>query len=128
MEMINEFLLQEGYIEDQLHQQLELVEKQKQESKAEIEQLTAEKKEIESRIDTSLELLVDGRVSKERIIIKMQEDEQRLRDLQNRIIKQEEIKAPTAEDLEVFRNQLRKQVERELDIEKKSVLNSLIKN
>ena len=58
----------------------------------------------------------------------MQEDEQRLRDLQNRIIKQEEIKAPTAEDLEVFRNQLRIQVEGELDMDtKKSVLNSLIK-
>ena len=40
----------------------------------------------------------------------------------------EEIKAPTAEDLEVFRNQLRKQVEGELDIDtKNSVLNSLIK-
>ena len=40
----------------------------------------------------------------------------------------EEIKAPTAEDLEVFRNQLRIQVEGELDIDtKKSVLNSLIK-
>ena len=90
--------------------------------------MTAEKKEIESRIDTSLELLVEGRVPKERIIIKMQEDEQRLRDLQNRIIKQEEIKAPTAEDLEVFRNQLRSKVEGELDIDtKKSVLNSLIK-
>ena len=58
-----------------------------------------------------MELLVDGRVTKERIIIKMQEDEQRLRDLQDRIIKQEEIKAPTAEDLEVFRNQLRSKVE-----------------
>ena len=58
----------------------------------------------------------------------MQEDEQRLRDLQDKIIKVEEIKAPTAEDLEVFRNQLRKQVEGELDIDtKKSVLNSLIK-
>ena len=73
-------------------------------------------------------MLVDERVPKERVIIKMQEDEQRLRDLQNRIIKQEEIKAPTAENLEVFRNQLRKQVEGELDIDaKKSVLNSLIK-
>jgi len=41
----------------------------------------------------------------------------------------EEIKAPTAEDLETFRNQLRIQVEGELDIDtKKSVLNSLIKN
>merc|ERR1711969_111311 len=59
MEMMDEFLLQEGYIEDQLHQQLEQVEKQRQESKAEMEQLTAEKKEIESRIDTSLELLVE---------------------------------------------------------------------
>ena len=40
----------------------------------------------------------------------------------------EEIKAPTAEDLEVFRNQLRKQVDGKLDIDaKKSVLNSLIK-
>ena len=67
---------------------------------------TAEKQEIEARIDTSLELLVDGRVPKERVIIKMQQDEQRLRDLQDRIIKQEEIKAPTAEDLQVFRNQL----------------------
>ena len=58
----------------------------------------------------------------------MQQDEQRLRDLQNRIIKQDEIKAPTAENLEVFRNQLRMQVERELDMDtKKSVLNSLIK-
>ena len=80
--MIDEFLLEERYIENQLHQQLEQVEKQKQESKAEIEQLTAEKQEIEARIDTSLELLVDGRVPKERVIIKMQEDEQRLRDLQ----------------------------------------------
>ena len=45
-----------------------------------------------------------------------------------KIIKVEEIKAPTAEDLKVFRNQLRKQVEGELDIDtKKSVLNSLIK-
>ena len=43
-------------------------------------------------------------------------------------LKVEEIKAPTAEDLEVFRNQLRKQVEGELDIDtKKPVLNSLIK-
>ena len=75
-----------------------------------------------------MELLVDGRVTKERVIIKMQEDEQRLRALQDKIIKVEEIKAPTAEDLEVFRNQLRKQVEGELDIDtKKSVLNSLIK-
>ena len=58
----------------------------------------------------------------------MQEDEQRLRTLQDKIIKVEEIKAPTAEDLEVFRNQLRIQVEGELDIDtKKSVLNSLIK-
>ena len=101
-------------------QQLELVEKQRQESKVEIEQLTAEKKEIESRIETSLELLVDGRVPKERVIIKMQEDEQRLRDLQDRIIKQDEIKAPTAEDLEIFRNQLRMQVEGELDIVQKN--------
>jgi len=125
MEMIDEYLLQEEYIE----RQLELVEKQKAESKAEIEQLTAEKQEIEARIDTSLELLVDGRVPKERVIIKLQEDEQRLRDLQNRIIKQEKIKAPAAEDLEVFRNQLRKQVDGDADIDKKkSVLNSIIKN
>ena len=104
------------------------IEKQRAESKVEIEQLTAEEKEIESRIDTSLELLVDSRVPKERVIIKMQEDEQRLRDLQDKIIKVEEIKVPTAEDLEVFRSQLRKQVEGELDIEsKKSVLNNFIK-
>ena len=128
MEMMDEFLLQEGYIENQLHQQLEQVEKQRRESKVEMEQLTAEKKEIESRIDTSLELLVDGRVPKERVIIKMQQDEQRLRDLQDRIIKQEEIKAPTAEDLEVFRNQLRSKVDGELDMDtKKSVLNSIVK-
>ena len=90
--------------------------------------MTAEKKEIESRIETSLELLVDGGVPKERIIIKMQQDEQKLRDLQDKVIQQEDIKAPTAEDLEVFRNQLRIQVEGELDMDtKKSVLNSLIK-
>ena len=128
MGMIDEFLLQEGYIENQLQHQLEQVEKQRAESKVEIEQLTAEKKEIESRIDTSLELLVDGRVPKERVIIKMQQDEQRLRDLQDKIIKVEEIKAPTAEDLEVFRNQLRSKVEGELDMDtKKSVLNSIVK-
>ena len=58
----------------------------------------------------------------------MQEDEQRLRDLQDKIIKGEEIKAPTAEDLQAFRNQLRIQVEGELDMDtEKSVLNSLIK-
>ena len=75
-----------------------------------------------------MELLVDGRVPKERVIIKMQEDEQRLRDLQDKIIKVEEIKAPIAGDLEIFRDQLRIQVEGEPDIDtKKSVLNSLIK-
>ena len=91
--MIDEFLLEERYIENQLHQQSELVEKQRQESKAEIEQLTAEKREIEARIDTSSELLVNGRIAKEKITIKLREDEQRLRDLQGRIIKQEGIKA-----------------------------------
>ena len=40
------------------------VEKQRAESKAEIEQLIAEEKEIESRIDSSLELLIDGRAPK----------------------------------------------------------------
>ena len=54
--MIDEFLLEERYIENQLHQQSELVEKLRQESKAEIEQLTAEKREIEARVDTSSEL------------------------------------------------------------------------
>ncbi len=57
----------------------------------------------------------------------MQEDEQRLRDLQDKIIKVEEIKALTAEDLQVFRDQLRKQVEGELDMDtKKSVLDSFM--
>ena len=73
-------------------------------------------------------MLVDGRIPKEKVIITMQQDEQRLRDLQDKIIKVEEIKVPTAEDLEVFRDQLRIQVEGELDIDtKKSVLNNLIK-
>ena len=54
--------------------------------------------------------MLAGRVPKERVIIKMQQDEQKLRDLQDKIIKVEEIKVPTAEDLEVFRSQLRKQV------------------
>jgi len=58
---------------------------------------------------------------KDRFIPKIQSDE-------DKIIQVEEIKAPTAEDLKVFRNQLRKQVDGELDIDtKKSVLNSLIK-
>ena len=44
------------------------------------------------------------------------------------IIKQEEIKAPTAEDLGVCRNQLRSKVEEDIDMDtKKFVLNSLIK-
>ena len=59
-----------------------------------------------------MELLADGRVPRERIIIKMQQDEQKSRDLQARIIQQEEVKAPTAEDLKVLRDQLRSEVER----------------
>ena len=44
------------------------------------------------------------------------------------IIKQEEIKAPTAEELGVCRNQLRSKVEEDIDMDtKKFVLNSLIK-
>ena len=42
----------------------------------------------------------------------MQQDEQKSRDLQDRIIQQEEVKAPTAEDLKVLRDQLRSEVER----------------
>ena len=59
-----------------------------------------------------MELLADGRVPRERIIIKMQQDEQKSRDLQDRIIQQEEVKAPTAEDLKMLRDQLRSEVER----------------
>ena len=58
-----------------------------------------------------MELLADGRVPRERIIIKMQQDEQKSRDLQDRIIQQEEVKAPTAEDLKMLRDQLRSEVE-----------------
>ena len=79
MEMMDEFLLQEGSIENQLQQKFSQIEKQRQESKAEIEQLTAKKKK-------------------------------------------------TADDLEVFRNQLRSKVEEDVDMDtKQSVLNSLIK-
>ena len=53
MEMMDELLLQEGYIKNQLHQQLEQGEKQKQESKA----------KIESRIDTSKLLVGIGNSS-----------------------------------------------------------------
>ena len=126
-EVIDKFLLQEDCIEDQLQQDSELVEKQRTESKAETEQLTVKKKEIESRLAASLELLVDRKVPKERVVIKLQKDEQKLRNLQNQIIKQEEIKAPTAEDLEVFRDQLWNKVEGNVDIEKKFALNSVIK-
>ena len=59
-----------------------------------------------------MELLADGRVPSKRIIIKMQQDEQKSRDLQDRIIQQEEVKAPTAEDLKVLRDQLRSEAER----------------
>jgi len=39
-----------------------------------------------------------------------------------------EIKAPTAEDLEVFREQLRSKMEGNIDIDtKKSILNSIVK-
>jgi hypothetical protein len=51
-----------------------------------------------------------------------------LRDLQDRIIQQNKIKASTAENLKVFRDQLRIKVEGDVDMDtKKSVLNSLIK-
>ena len=40
MEMIDEFLLQEGYIENQLQHQLEQVEKQRAGSRAKIERFT----------------------------------------------------------------------------------------
>ena len=51
-----------------------------------------------------------------------------MRDLQDRIIQQNKIKASTAEDLKVFRDQLRIKVEGDVDMDtKKSVLNSLIK-
>ena len=51
-----------------------------------------------------------------------------MRDLQDKIIQQEEIKAPTAEDLEMFRDQLRSKVVGYVDIDaKKTVLNSIVK-
>ena len=67
-------------------------------------------------------------LTKERAIIKMQEDEQRLRDLQNRIIKQEEIKAPTAEALQAVQESVEETGGRGTWYgTKKSVLNSPIK-
>ena len=49
------------------------------------------------------------------------ESKQRLRDLQDKIIQQEEIKAPTAEDLEMFRDQLRSKVVGYVDIDAKKL-------
>ena len=55
----------------------------------------------------------------------MQENEQRLRVLQDKIIQEEEIKAPTGVDLESFRGEMEQALRNDLQIQK-TALSSLI--
>ena len=72
-----------------------------------VERLSQQQVELEDRIDTPLEMLMDRRIpQQERIISKLQQDEQRLEQVSNELKVLQDTTVPTQKQIQNFRDQI----------------------
>ena len=106
MQTVKECLLDEGYLERHFEQLKQQMERDRDNHK--VQQLSQQKVELESRIDTGLEMLMDRRIpQQERIISKLQQDEERLEQVSSELEVLQDITVPTQKQIQNFRDQIR---------------------
>ena len=72
-----------------------------------VERLSQQQVELEDRIDTGLEMLMDLRIpQQERIISKLQQDEQRLEQVSNELKVLQDTTVPTQKQIQNFRDRI----------------------
>jgi len=78
MSDIKEAILDEGFLENYYRRCQDEMQQVKQQSLFKRKEIKRKIKKVEVRIDQALEMLLDSRISKDRIIQKMQQDEKAL--------------------------------------------------
>ncbi|MAE18385.1 hypothetical protein CMK12_05510 [Candidatus Poribacteria bacterium] len=105
MQTVQECILDGGYLErhfERLQQQME-----RDRDNHKVQQLSQQQVELEGRIDTALEMLMDRRIpQQERIISKLQQDEQRLEQVSNELKVLQDTTVPTQKQIQNFWDQI----------------------
>ena len=126
MSDIKEAILDEGFLEDYYRQCRDEMQQVKEQTLFKKKEIQRKIKKVESRVDQALEMLLDSRINKDRIILKMQQDEKVLAGLKHDLHQLDYKDVPAPSNLKLFRQQLTEALEMEVDI-RKSALKALIK-
>jgi len=81
MQEVKETILDAGYLEEYYQQCLEEMKKEEAESAKNIRLLQQQQRDLEERIDQALEMMLDRRLPKDKLVSKLQEDEKRLAEI-----------------------------------------------
>ena len=105
MQTVQECILDGGYLERHFERLQQQMERDRDNDK--VERLSQQQVELEGRIDTALEMLMDRRIpQQERIISKLQQDEQRLEQVSNELKVLQDTTVPTQKQIQNFRDQI----------------------
>ena len=126
MQEVKETILDAGYLEEYYQQCLEEMKKEEAESAKNIRLLQQQQQDLEERIDQALEMMLDRRLPKDKLVSKLQEDEKRLAEITDELEHYGAKTVPNQRDLDAFRQQLNEALDQDFDI-RKTALHTLIR-
>ena len=126
MQEVKETILDAGYLEEYYQQCLEEMKKEEAESAKNIRLLQQQQRDLEERIDQALEMMLDRRLPKDKLVSKLQEDEKRLAEITDELEHYGAKTVPNQRDLDAFRQQLNEALDQDFDI-RKTALHTLIR-
>jgi len=88
--------------------------------------ISDEQQDLEQRIDQALEMMLDRRLPKDKLVSKLQEDEKRLAEITDELERYGTKTVPNQRDLDTFRQQLNEALDQDFDI-RKTALHTLIR-
>ena len=126
MQEVKETILDAGYLEEYYQQCLEEMKKEEAESTKNIRLLQQQQRDLEERIDQALEMMLDRRLPKDKLVSKLQGDEKRLAEITDELEHYGAKTIPNQRDLDTFRQQLNEALDQDFDI-RKTALHTLIR-
>ena len=126
MQEVKETILDAGYLEEYYQQCLEEMKKEEAESAKNIRLLQQQQRDLEERIDQALEMMLDRRLPKDKLVSKLEEDEKRLAEITDELERYGTKTVPNQRDLDTFRQQLNEALDQDPDI-RKTALHTLIR-
>jgi DNA repair exonuclease SbcCD ATPase subunit len=123
---VKETILDAGYLEEYYQQCLEEMKKEEAESARNIRLLQQQQQDLEERIDQALEMMLDRRLPKDKLVSKLQEDEKRLVEITDELERYGTKTVPNQRDLDTFRQQLNEALDQDFDV-RKTALHTLIR-